>query len=817
MAKNLTTTTSTHSNGAASVMARILATENISVVVDRQATTAAFDLKNRTLILPEWRDMSRNVFDMLIGHEISHALHTPTDGWRSTINEMSGTTDTSRQEWQIASLYLNVVEDARIERLIKDKFPGFKRDFVNAYNELAAKDFFGVGKMDMNALPLADRLNLYYKLGTIGSVGIRFTTDELSFITRIDASQSFEDAASIAADLYKYCKEKQAQEQPEQPVMNPPAGAPGNDQGDESKPGQSRVSGDNSEKGSEKGDSNDGDSAGDENTAGSQAGGEEESKSDSAKTNTVGSGEKAASPSAPAPTTQQNLNRNLQNNIAKFDEWDKSNSIVAPTELISVDLSKVVVDCKKVLELAQLDVPVVFNPVTPEEQTAVFATNKAHDEFMRESKRTVDLLLKQFELRKAAQISKRASIAKTGVLDMTRIASYKFNEDLFRRNVRLPEGKNHGLVMYVDWSGSMGGTLMPVLEQCYVLVEFCRRAGIPFDVYAFTTRRFDTADGAEANQYATPTDEEKQKSVWNGRTRIGYSEVKTIEGGMQAPHVHPYFTLINLFSSRMRKNEIKNMMLFTRAFAMKNDNYYFRFPSRWQLSGTALDESIVAAIQMVPQFREENRLDIVHTIWLTDGDTSCPYVDSYSKSATIINPKTRAVYSDIEIRKHRAFEYSTPTARSTDILLTAFRDITGSRAIGMFLSNSAPSVDVFFRDQLARQVPVTEQELLRANPNAKSRYYFKNDVLRKAASVVKDMLTRKLREDNMVCADPNSTGYDEFFIIRPTTTMHDTNDVFDKVVAGASQSVVKRAFLKSFENKNKSRVLVNRFIEMIAR
>jgi hypothetical protein len=42
-------------------------------------------------------------------------------------------------------------------------------------------------------------------------------------------------------------------------------------------------------------------------------------------------------------------------------------------------------------------------------------------------------------------------------------------------------------------------------------------------------------------------------------------------------------------------------------------------------------------------------------------------------------------------------------------------------------------------------------------------------------------------------------------------------DVFDKVAAGASQAVVKRAFLKSFENKNKSRVLVNRFIEMIAR
>jgi hypothetical protein len=816
MAKNLTTSTSTHNNGAASVMARILATENISVIVDRKASTAAFDLKNRTLILPEWRDMSRNVFDMLIGHEISHALHTPTEGWRNTINAMSGTTDTSRQEWQIASLYLNVVEDARIERLIKDKFPGFKRDFVNAYSELSAKDFFGIGKMDMNALPLADRLNLYYKLGTIGSVGIRFTAEEQQFITRIDASQSFEDAAAIAADLYEYCKHKKADKQ-DQPEMSPPAGAPGNDK-DDNNPGKSPASGDKSEKGKEKGEANDGDGAGDKSDGQGSQDGDPSDKQEESQTKTgAAPGNGSSQTAAPTPITQQSLNNNLQNSVAKMEAWDNSEGILAPTELVSVDLDKVVIDCKKVLECARTDVPAVFNPTTPEEQTARGSVLKEQETFIRESKRTVDLLIKQFELRKAAQISKRASIAKTGVLDMTRIATYKFNEDLFRRNVRLPEGKNHGLVMYVDWSGSMGGTLMSVLEQCFVLVEFCRRAGIPFDVYAFTTRKFDTADGAEANQYATPTEEQKQDCVWNGRTRIGYAAVQTVEGGMQAPHVHPYFSLINLFSSRMRKSEIAEMMLFTRAFARRNDSYYFRFPNRWHLSGTALDESIVAAIQMVPQFRDQNRLDIVHTIWLTDGDTSCPYLDHHNGSATIIDPKTRAVYSDIDIRKRMMTEYHTPTARSTDILLTAFRDITGSRAIGMFLCGSVPSVDVFFRDLINRQAPVTEQEMLRINPHAKSRYYFKQDVLRKAVSVVKDSLTRKLREDNVLFADKGSTGYDEFFIIRANTSIMEQEDVFDKVAAGASQAVVKRAFLKSFENKNKSRVLVNRFIEMIAR
>jgi hypothetical protein len=525
-----------------------------------------------------------------------------------------------------------------------------------------------------------------------------------------------------------------------------------------------------------------------------------------------------ATANVPTPITQENFNKNLERTVADNSHKYVSSNVSAPTRLVHPDISKVVIPFNEVLAQAKIDFPYIFTaPSTAGDTQTVQKIRKDQDEYERNSKRSVDLLLKQFELRKAAQISKRASIAKTGVLDMTRIATYKFNEDLFRRNVRLPEGKNHGLVMYVDWSGSMGGTLMSVLEQCFVLVEFCRRAGIPFDVYAFTTRKFDTADGVEANQYATPTEEQKQDCVWNGRTRIGYAAVQTVENGMQAPHVHPYFSLINLFSSRMRKSEIAEMMLFTRAFARRNDSYYFRFPNRWHLSGTALDESIVAAIQMVPQFRDQNRLDIVHTIWLTDGDTSCPYLDHHNGSATIIDPKTRAVYSDIDIRKRMMTEYHTPTARSTDILLTAFRDITGSRAIGMFLCGSVPSVDVFFRDLINRQAPVTEQEMLRINPHAKSRYYFKQDVLRKAVSVVKDSLTRKLREDNVLFADKGSTGYDEFFIIRANTSIMEQEDVFDKVAAGASQAVVKRAFLKSFENKNKSRVLVNRFIEMIAR
>ena len=63
--------------------------------------------------------------------------------------------------------------------------------------------------------------------------------------------------------------------------------------------------------------------------------------------------------------------------------------------------------------------------------------------------------MKEFECRKAADSYARASTARTGVLDTSNLHTYKFNEDLFKKVTVLPDGKNHGLVFVLDWSGSM--------------------------------------------------------------------------------------------------------------------------------------------------------------------------------------------------------------------------------------------------------------------------------------------------------------------------------------------------------------------------
>ena len=90
-----------------SVLARLLANENISV---RQGNfpTASFDVVNRVLNLPNWKDMSNDLYDLLVGHEVSHALNTPSDPKVLNIPN-------------VPFSFVNIVEDIRIEKLIMKK------------------------------------------------------------------------------------------------------------------------------------------------------------------------------------------------------------------------------------------------------------------------------------------------------------------------------------------------------------------------------------------------------------------------------------------------------------------------------------------------------------------------------------------------------------------------------------------------------------------------------------------------------------------------------------------------------------------------
>ena len=119
--------------------ARLLATENISVRVDSSAPTASFNVESRELIMPVWENMSEQLTDMLLGHEVSHALFTNDDDLLQTVKTLAKNAGVPEQ---VAMNALNVVEDVRIDRLIQRKYRGLVSDYAAGYPEMREMNLF---------------------------------------------------------------------------------------------------------------------------------------------------------------------------------------------------------------------------------------------------------------------------------------------------------------------------------------------------------------------------------------------------------------------------------------------------------------------------------------------------------------------------------------------------------------------------------------------------------------------------------------------------------------------------------------------------
>ena len=89
---------------------------------------------------------------MLVAHEVGHALFTPCEDWLDRYPE-------------IPPSFVNVVEDARIEKLMKRKYAGLPKTFFTGYKELQGMDFFKLSDSDLNEVGIADRLYIYLKMG----------------------------------------------------------------------------------------------------------------------------------------------------------------------------------------------------------------------------------------------------------------------------------------------------------------------------------------------------------------------------------------------------------------------------------------------------------------------------------------------------------------------------------------------------------------------------------------------------------------------------------------------------------------------------
>ena len=222
--------------------------------------------------------------------------------------------------------------------------------------------------------------------------------------------------------------------------------------------------------------------------------------------------------------------------------------------------------------------------------------------FRSSAQKEVNYLVKEFECRKAADSYARSSTSRTGVLDCSKLHTYKYNEDLFRKVTTLADGKNHGLVFVLDWSGSMGQVMLDTVKQLFNLVWFCKKVAIPFEVYSFTT------------DYPLVKYEE------DGKANLRQLAYKKKDGLVQ---VGEWFSMMNLLTSKVNsktlEEQMKNIYRLAASFGRWTTSAYST-PTGLSLSGTPLNEALISLHQILPNFQKENKLQKVQCVVLTDGE-----------------------------------------------------------------------------------------------------------------------------------------------------------------------------------------------------
>jgi len=774
-----------------SLLAKLLASENITVEHGNYQT-ASFDVKNRVICLPIFKYMSGPIYDLMVLHEVGHALWTPLKGLHSEKNAKGPGFKS----------YLNVVEDARIEKKIKRKYPGGSRPMIEGYRQLVSENFFQTKDRDLSTLNLIDRINLHYKIGV--SAGIEFNEIERPFITEIDNAETFEEIYDITVRLFEYSKENESQtdfqdfsefessmregfddceKMPESMGDSPLDWMEEEEERDDAKSGMKGNSLESEEK--EEGSSEEDSTSSEEESKNASAGGEDEDGSgdkgeeaDSQITSGLEGGvsnDRDFSPLDPKAFTDEAWQESAK------DLNEKSERIWEYVTIPKANLEEILVPHKELYEMTRkyFSDP-KFQDESYEKMFSVAQTMVK--EFKSKNSNTVDYLVKEFEMRKRADEYKRTSTSKTGLLDMSSIHSYKYNDNLFKKVATIASGKDHGLVLFIDWSGSMHSNLPGTIDQLLNLVLFCKKVNIPFEVYAFTDRSIRTMNGNGEKL----TSQEVHDDLYGKQSeRVFFQKEKHM---ISNSTLH----LMNLFSSSMSTSEINYAMQSMMQLKMRYDNnYYYDFryasPYHFELGGTPLDATIIAALEVIPEFQKKNRVQIVNTVFLTDGESHSnsrywkvndegeldkEYFDSRGVDTYYVDPVSKKTYN------------SKGRRMSTTTFYSILRDRCNVNILGFFLTG--------------RRFKYLSQDISWGTKDAPT-----------SAEILK--LWKK--EKSYVAS--NYLGYDKLYYIKDGQDLNVDNEDF-VVREDASKSQLTKAFKNFNKRKLSNRIVLKSFAEMVA-
>ena len=715
-------------------LAKLLATENLTVE-HRKVTTASFDVNNRVLILPIWKTASNTVYDLLVGHEVGHALYTPNkphDGDRG---------------------FVNVLEDVRIEKLMKRTYPGLRKSFFDGYHELNRDDFFGVNHEDLTKIPFIDRINLWFK----GNANIRFSPEEQVWVDRAAKTETFDEVVQLAIDLYGRAEKiEDDKEDAESSDTAPSMGDLGDlrdmdvewdmqpsEKGDEQQQQQQQISMDSDQPHAPVGTP--------EATPSSGQKGSEDSDFDETES-----------------ITQTAFDQALETLIDdNAKEWKyltlpevKVEDYIVPNKEIRDDLKEH-----------------FFNPrqerVVTEEERTQFLDHMAqyneyvvrkYNRFKKSANKEVNYLVKQFEMKKSADQYKRQATSKTGVINTNSLYKYKLTDDIFKRITTVPDGKNHGLVFHIDWSGSMTHVLLDTIKQTFNLVWFCRKAGIPFRVLAF------------------------QDVYFRAHSDDGYARFKA--GDL---YINDSFKMLELLSSQQNAKSLDESMkvIFMQVFAM--GGYRVNSCQKYTLGGTPLAEAIMCTRQLVDKMKKVENVQKVNVVCLTDGEANpMSYISEEDRwNDGNIEKVTRSIAhacASVFFLRDKKTGYTrridTHPYCTTKEIVSFFREITDYNWIGIRLCS---------KGDLTRTL----------------RY---NDV----QGVDYNVLDKTWKKERYFSIS-NACGFSEQ-IYMPDRNIGESSEEIEVKAKGevATKAELQRAFKKHMGSKTSNKTVLNKFIEQIA-
>jgi len=745
-----------------SQLAKLFATENLSVE-HNNVRTASFDLENRIVTLPIFKNPKGDVYDMLTAHECSHALYTPIKAWAKL-------TDPKYRG------YVNVIEDTRIDKLIQKKYPGIVKNYYNGFDILNKDDFFGIKGKDLNKdLMLIDKINIYYK--STKRQKFDFSKDEKVWLDKIDNIKSFSDVLKIAKELYDW-QEKQIKQLAKLPDFdkhpfskNYKLGKNGEkvDVTVEISPVESNQSDTNNQT-------------------------NEDTKSNVGNPNGYG-GQNVSVDTA--PSLDCITDKTFEKTIDKLLDKTKSYRYVTIPDPI---LKKSLVSYNQFLDDMRKNIAYYINKKNEAGTPINFYVRnlnwakKNFLKFKKDSTKTVMYLVKEFEMKKAAAAYKRAVVDKTGVIDPLKLKNYKFSEDIFKRLTILPNSKNHGMIMLLDWSGSMCDIIFKTVQQLCNLIWFCDKINIPFEVYLFKNKN-------DARSSYSTTRFDPKECTFNYK-----------KGDMLAENVD----LVNIASHKMKKSVLHEALLHLYMLSnyhirsydnIEETGYNIPPPKDYSLTSTPLNEALVMFYKLIPEFQSKYKVDKLSLVTLTDGEadgdmTDYQYDPAHENkylSTGYKNFDGKFIYNQTIVKTGKKNYTTDRKSDNSNGILNSRAALTATMLKIIKSKYNCSTIGFFLTKQIRQQFDKYVKE-----------YSYNKNVLVKNTNY--DKLKKQFTKDRVIKLFKE--GYDSFFMIN-SKDMNIENYNLDKI-GNESTSNIKKMFSKSMKKRIYSRVLLNKFIEQIA-